>query len=446
MSGMRRCFGLFLIMVAALGFSACMSETEKSEWRDAALYIYGPYQYAQNLDRIRAENAAADVSVNEVAHIRDLSDHTSRRVTTPNADTLYSSAVLNLSAGPVELVLPDAPDRYVSVMVMDIFTDIIDLVGSWEAGEYQSYWIVGPDWTGTIPDGVGLIRAPGPDAWLLGRIFVAGPSDLDAARAVQSNLIVRPVSPDAPSQPWPITTETPPRAENALASVNALLGRAPDHPHTRRAAAFAEKGIIPGKADSWSELSRMERMIWTKSFERVEAGLKSALMAQTLQGGWRQPPAHLAQFGDDDATRAAVSLIGFGAMRAEDATYFTAVTDAAGNPLDGAHDYTLTFDPEAVPVEAFWSISAYSIEADGRRFFVDNPINRHSINGDTPGLSRDDTGNLTIHLSADSPDQTENWLPLPDGPVAILFRTYRPQDDILEGRWSPPNIERVETE
>ena len=48
-------------------------------------------------------------------------------------------------------------------------------------------------------------------------------------------------------------------------------------------------------------------MIWTKSFERVEAALNSALNQQTLQSGWRQPPSHLAQFGEDDATRAAVS-------------------------------------------------------------------------------------------------------------------------------------------
>lgn len=434
-------------LLIAFSLTACLSDVEKTEWRDAALYVYGPYQYAQNIDRLRAENAAQGVGVNEVAHSTTLSDHTSRRVTTPNADTLYSSAVLNLSAGPVELILPDAPGRYVSVMVMDIFTDIIDLVGSWDDARGRRFWIVGPDWAGTPPDGVSVIRSPGIDAWLLGRIFVAGPSDLEDARTVQSGLQVRSVEPGVPSQPWSITIATPPNAENAVTVVNTLLGRAPDHPHTQRAATFANKGILPGAPDSWSELSRKDRLIWSKSFERVETALKTALSQQTLQGGWRQPPAHLAQFGEDDAVRSAVSLIGFGAMRAEDATYFSAETDAIGAPLSGAQDYTLTFDPDAVPVDAFWSISAYQIEPDGRRFFYDNPLGRHSINGDTPGLMRDAAGDLTLYLSSDAPDQTGNWLPLPDdGPVAIIFRTYRPQAAVLEGVWSPPDIMPVEPE
>lgn len=446
MIGFGRVVGLCLAVLASVSLTACLSDVEKTEWRDAALYIYGPYQYAQNLDRIRAENAAAGVAVNEVAHIRDLSDHTSRRVTTPNADTLYSSAVLNLSSGPVELILPDAPDRYVSVMVMDIFTDIIDLVGTWDDQRGERFWIVGPDWTGAVPDGVSLIRAPGPDAWLLGRIFVAGPSDLDAARVVQSGLIVRPVDATAPTKPWTIDIDTSPNAQNALSTVNTLLGRAPDHPHTKRASAFSDKGIVPGAENAWSDLSRMDRMIWTKSFERVEAALNSALNQQTLQSGWRQPPSHLAQFGEDDATRAAVSLVGFGAMRAEDATYFTAEADASGDPLTGARDYTLTFNPETVPVDAFWSISAYAIEEDGRRFLVENALDRHSVNGDTPGLVRDEAGNLTLYFSANAPDQRANWIPLPEGTVAILFRAYRPQAEILSGAWSPPDIDPVETE
>ena len=431
------------LALVALTLTACMSEADRNEWRDAALYIYGPYQYAQNVERIRTENAARGVAFNYPLHIRNLSDHTSRRVTAPNADTLYSSAVLDISTGPVEVILPDAPDRYVSVMVMDIFTDVVDVVGSWDEARGSHFWIVKHDWTGTAPDGVNLIRVPGQDAWLLGRTFVAGPSDLDAARDVQSELIVRPVNPDATPAPWPIQTDAIPNAENAVTVVNTLLARSAGHPHTQRASAFTEKGIIPGATQSWDNLSTIEKTIWTQTFEKVEAGLKTALLRASDGTGWRTPPKNLAQFGTDDATRAAVGLIGFGALRPQDASYFTAVTDGTGEPLNGAHSYTLTFNPDAVPVDAFWSISAYLIEGDGRRFFIENPLNRHSINGDTPGLERDDSGLLTLELSVEAPDSEANWLPLPDGPVAIIFRTYRPQTAILDGQWEPPDIERA---
>ncbi|MEL6686541.1 MAG: DUF1214 domain-containing protein, partial [Pseudomonadota bacterium] len=140
-------------------------------------------------------------------------------------------------------------------------------------------------------------------------------------------------------------------------------------------------------------------------------------------------------------TRAAVGLIGFGAMRPRDASYYTAVTDGSGQPLDGAQNYTLTFDPDAVPVDAFWSITAYAVEEDGRRFFTENPLNRHSINSDTPGLERDERGMLTLQLKSDAPQSTANWLPLPEGPVAIIFRAYRPQPAIMDGTWFPPDIQ-----
>ena len=49
---------------------------------------------------------------NRIGHRRTLSDHSSRNVTTPNNDTLYSSAWLDLSAGPVEITVPKISRRY----------------------------------------------------------------------------------------------------------------------------------------------------------------------------------------------------------------------------------------------------------------------------------------------------------------------------------------------
>ena len=48
--------------------------------------------------------------VNTFAHGRDLVDHTARDITTPNNDTLYSSAHIDLSQGPVTLRLPANAD------------------------------------------------------------------------------------------------------------------------------------------------------------------------------------------------------------------------------------------------------------------------------------------------------------------------------------------------
>jgi hypothetical protein len=37
----------------------------------------------------------------------------------PNRDTLYSEAVFDLDAGPVEIMLPDPGDRFPSMLVID---------------------------------------------------------------------------------------------------------------------------------------------------------------------------------------------------------------------------------------------------------------------------------------------------------------------------------------
>jgi hypothetical protein len=56
--------------------------------------------------------------VGRLDHLRELHSIEGPGVR-PNRDTLYSEAVFDLDAGPVELTLPDAGDRYLSVLVID---------------------------------------------------------------------------------------------------------------------------------------------------------------------------------------------------------------------------------------------------------------------------------------------------------------------------------------
>jgi Protein of unknown function (DUF1214) len=49
---------------------------------------------------------------------------------------------------------------------------------------------------------------------------------------------------------------------------------------------------------------------------------------------------------------------------------------------------------------------------------------------------------LASHFSCwrRSPDERSNWLPAPDGPFSLYLRAYRPEQDILDGTWTPPLI------
>src|SRR4030095_14437815 len=57
--------------------------------------------------------------VGKLHHNRELMPIDKQTVIRANRDTLYSSAVFDLDAGPVTVTLPDAGDRYLSRIVID---------------------------------------------------------------------------------------------------------------------------------------------------------------------------------------------------------------------------------------------------------------------------------------------------------------------------------------
>jgi Protein of unknown function (DUF1254) len=128
------------------------------------------------------DHLACLVRVNVLDNTVRLAGPNSTSVADPNDGTLYSTAFLDLRAGPQLLRVPPVSGRYVDFQLLDIYTDTIADVGVLtDGGHGCSYAFVGPGWHGTIPEGVVRIDVPTPDAWLLGRTQVKGPADLLAA-------------------------------------------------------------------------------------------------------------------------------------------------------------------------------------------------------------------------------------------------------------------------
>jgi hypothetical protein len=58
----------------------------------------------------------------------------------------------------------------------------------------------------------------------------------------------------------------------------------------------------------------------------------------------------------------------------------------------------------------------------------------------------DDDGGLTITMSATRPTDEKaaaNWLPAPAGPFRPILRLYEPGEDVLDGSYAVPAIERI---
>ena len=124
--------------------------------------------------------------------------------------------------------------------------------------------------------------------------------------------------------------------------------------------------------------------------------------------------------------------------------YFQGVADASGEPLTGARSYVWRVPRGGIPAKAFWSLTMYQAEPDGRFFFTDNPIRRYSIGDRTAGLLYNPDGGCDIYISHTAPEgeKVRNWLPAPPGPMRLSLRAYLPSEELLERRWRVPPVQR----
>ena len=78
--------------------------------------------------------------------------------------------------------------------------------------------------------------------------------------------------------------------------------------------------------------------------------------------------------------------------------------------------------------------------------FIDNAINRYAVGDRTTSLKFDADGSLPIYIQKDRPsdDKVGNWLPSGAGNFHLMLRAYWPKADIIDGKWLPPGVQRVE--
>jgi hypothetical protein len=412
---------------------------------DAFYFAFPRFEFARSAWAAAAQTPnRPQARWNQVNHRRGFSDHTARVVTTPNNDTIYSSAWFDLTNGIVVLEAPTVLDRYLSMAFLDAQTDNFAAIGTRATGGAGGLFaLVGPDWRGAVPRGTLAIRSPSNDVWMIARILADGrPDDVAAANAIQDQ--IRVVDAPAPSPPQ-IAPSQASDWENLLSVVNERLARqATAQSFAGSRAALRRWGVHPGSTGVWSSLQDEVRAAWRAQGPAVLATLVEGFAAggETVHN-WRYPPATIGSASASDFIRSAVALSGLGALNREEATYARCDIGPDGAALDGGRRYALKL-PDRVPVRAFWSLSMYAHEPDGRLFFAENPLGRFAIGDRTPGLHRDPDGGLTIHMSHEEPaDGVANWLPAPAGRFSVVFRTYLPETEILSGTWRIPEIMAV---
>lgn len=389
---------------------------------------------------------------NAFTHIRRFPTAEDRAVVRPNFDTLYSSAWLNLTDGPVVISTADTGGRYFMLPMLDMWSDVFAVPGKRTSGTgAANFAVVPPGWRGTLPKDVSRIDAPTPHVWIIGRTQTNGVADYDAVHKVQDGYritrladwgkspqkAVQKIDPTVDTKTEPLRQVAEMPAQKFFAYGAELMKANPPHLTDWSILARMKRiGLAPGNFDS----SRIPAEALSKG---AAAGLelmkvKTPTLAR-VTNGWQMNTDTMGVYGDFYLKRAIVALLGLGANQPEDAIYPLNVADANGQPVVAEKNYVLHFaKDELPPVDAFWSLTMYDAEG----YQVANSLNRFAL-GDRDKLAFNADGSLDLYIQHENPgaDKESNWLPTPaKGPLGLTLRLYAPKPQVADGRWNPPPV------
>ena len=423
-------------------------------------YLYGTpmvasYQslYALYLDKSSPQYKGPPNTITNVARVYTPDD---TAVATPNADTPYSFAMLDLRAEPVVISVPPIEKRrYFVLQLTDLYTYNFAYIGSRETGNGGGHFLVaGPRWQGKPPKGITrVIKSETELVSLVGRTQLFNAADLDNVKRIQARYKVQPLSsftkraaPPAPAPTDWIAPVPPHEMRTSLEFYNQLaflLQFAPTHATEKwLRERLASIGIKPGQPYPADKLNPSLRRALQEGMHTAQNDIDKNRAA--LAGKTDTLFGDRAKLKNDYLSRATGTQIGIGANSREEALYPVLEKDSRGQELDGKYSYTMRFAPRSLPpVNAFWSMTLYRLP---EQLLTPNPLGRYLINSSmASSLKKDPDGGVTIYIQADSPGKGKesNWLPAPAGPFMVTMRYYWPKPALLDGKWVTPEIQRV---
>jgi hypothetical protein len=485
-----------ILAIAVLSLAACnQNPSKKTSDSETALsmdsvkaiakeaYIYGypmsdayRIEYAYFIDKTNPEYKGPSNTLINMAHVFTSDD---KAVQTPNSDTPYSMAGLDLRTEPMLLTIPKIEEnRYFSFQLVDLYTHNFDYIGSRTTGNDGGvYMIAGPNWKGETPEGITKVfRTETELILVIGRTQLFNKDDLDNVKKIHEGYVLQPLSaflgtaapensksidyetqltPELEKKSFesfniipPLSSELEKKSIETFNVLNFLLQFCPTVPSEKELMArFAKIGIGAGMKIDTTQLSpevitAMKEGIheaWTQDFAKLKQQIDEGKVTSGDVFGTRE------YLKNNYLYRMGAAVLGIFGNSVQEAMYPIYTLDATGQKLNGAdNNYTVHFNADELPpVNAFWSLTMYELPSS---LLVDNPINRYLLNSPMlPEFKRDKDGGVTFYIQNSSPgkDKESNWLPAPKGPFMVVLRLYWPKDAALDGTWKNPPMQLV---
>jgi hypothetical protein len=384
----------------------------------------------------------------------------------PNVDVAWSYLGADLRGEPLVLTVPPIDrGRYYSLQFIDMHGSNFAYVGSRTKGHKGGrYLLAGPQWIGVKPASIDrAIPCETELAFVRYRTQVLGDDDISRVNSIRAGYKIQPLSTflGRPARLLrnPIDFPTPPAASQAFTSLeffsllNALLQFCPRRPADRALMArFNALGIGAGQTFD-------ARLLPPDVYTAMSSGIVDAWHAATevsrrVADGTLSPAAlHGPRSSVPDVYRMAAALDDVHGDSVEELASWITYADADGERLNAkSRRYALRFHPEQLPpTHAMWSITLYELPSQQLYASPSTSLGaytppRHAITSMMlPQLHRDADGGLTIDIQHEAPaaEREANWLPAPEGPLAIAARLYVPTPEAY-GMWKMPRLRRIE--
>ena len=427
-------------------------------------YVYGfpmvdayRIQYAYFVNRNNSEFKAPINHLYSEARVFTPKDTV---IQTPNSDTPYSFAELDLRGEPMILTVPVIEkNRYFSVQLIDGYTFNFAYIGTRTTGNKGgSFLVAGPGWNGETPKGISKVIRSETEFVMAGyRTQLFNSADIVNVKKIQAGYKVQTLSAflgkadSVKTTPVDFITPLSPQEERKspqfFSILNFILKFCPTDPtekdlmiqfakinvgggmdfDTAKLSPEMRTAVLGGIEDAWAEFNSFKQ----NDFETGKVTIGDCF-------GTRE------YLKNNYLYRMAAAVLGIFGNSKQEAMYPAYTRDSSGQLLNGANRYTVHFNKgDLPPVNAFWSLTMYKLPSS---LLYANSINRYLVNSPMlPQFKRDADGGLTFYVQHDSPGAAKesNWLPAPDGPFALFMRLYWPKEAALDGTWKHPPMVKI---
>ena len=412
-----------------------------------------------------AGNAAIGLSQpNQIAVAEKLLDSQSLYLT-GNTDTMYSIGHLDLQAyGPTVVEVPpgmlgmldDAWMRYVGDFG----------VAGPDRGKGGKYLVLPPGYTGAVPEGYFVLKAPTYINWFFMRGSIAD-GLAPALKNVKDHLKVYPLK-SANNPPATEFVNITGKSYNTVApsdfsyfeALDKIIQREPiDALGSESRGSLAAIGIVKGKP--FNPDARMKRLL-TQAAAIGDATARAALYSPREKGyfiypdsdsSWVMGFANKNVFFETDGARNLDARTSFyfgytGVTPAMAVThpgagsdYAIAFKDAEKKAFDGSKTYKLHLPPN-VPVNNFWAVTMYDTQT---RSMLQTSQPFPSVGSQSKGFQKNADGSYDVYFAPKAPAGKEgNWLQtLPGKSWFTILRMYGPLQPWIDKTWRPSEIELV---